>query len=115
MFVWFNLLTLTNTRFGSKLSTKTRRTILLGKQYYTLNGPNYLFLNFPKCVFSSFGEPQNIVFKLELLFCVFGAPLNSSKDPKVDPRAKQHKKKRVGARSLIHSTSGVGGCVGAQG
>jgi len=62
--------------------------------------------------FFSLGEPQNIVFKLEIIFCVFGAPPNSSRDPKVGPRAKQQKKKRVGAR-LTHSTSGVGGCVGA--
>ncbi len=52
----FNLLTLTNIGFGSKLLTKTKRIILLGKQYYTLNGPNQLFLNFPRCVFSPLGN-----------------------------------------------------------
>jgi len=36
-------------------------------------------------------------------------PPNSSRDPKVCPRVKQRKKKRIGAHSLIHNTSGVGG------
>ncbi len=52
----FNLVTLTNTGFGSKLLTKTRRTILVGKEYYTLNGANHLFLNLPRCVFSPLGN-----------------------------------------------------------
>jgi hypothetical protein len=33
-------------------------------------------------------------------------PPNSSRDPKVGLRVKQWKKKKVGARSLIHNTSG---------
>jgi hypothetical protein len=41
-------------------------------------------------------------------------PPNSLRDPKVGPQAKQQKKKRVGASSLTHSTSGVGGHVGAS-
>jgi hypothetical protein len=36
-------------------------------------------------------------------------PPNSSRDPKVGLRVKHGKKKRIGARSLIHSTLGVGG------
>jgi hypothetical protein len=39
-------------------------------------------------------------------------PPNSSRDPKVGPKTKQHKKKKVEARSLTHITSGVGGCAG---
>jgi hypothetical protein len=44
-----------------------------------------------------------------------GVPPNSLKDPKVGPRAKQRKKKKVGAHSLTHSTFGVGRHVGALG
>ncbi len=40
-------------------------------------------------------------------------PPNSSKDPKVGPKMKQHKKNIIGAHSLTHDTLGVGGCVGA--
>jgi hypothetical protein len=40
---------------------------------------------------------------------MFDVPLNSSIDPKVGPRTKQRKKKKVGARSLIYNTSEVGG------
>jgi hypothetical protein len=39
------------------------------------------------------------------------APLNSSKHRKVGPKMKQLKNKKVGARSLIQSTSRVGGRV----
>jgi len=42
-------------------------------------------------------------------------PPNSSKDAMVGPRVKQLKKKRVEARSLTRSTSGVGRHVGAPG
>jgi hypothetical protein len=49
----FNLLTLTNTRFGSKLLIETRKTLLLGKQFYILNGPNDLFA---QGVFSPLGN-----------------------------------------------------------
>jgi hypothetical protein len=52
MCMGFNLLALTNIGFDLKLLIKIRRTILLGKQYYTLNGSNHLFLNLPICVFS---------------------------------------------------------------
>jgi hypothetical protein len=52
----FNILTLTNIGFGSKVLIETRRIVLLGKQYYTLNGPNYIFLNLPICVFSPLGN-----------------------------------------------------------
>jgi len=31
---------------------QTKRTVLSGNQYSTLNGPNHLFLNLPICVFS---------------------------------------------------------------
>jgi len=41
-------------------------------------------------------------------------PPNSSRDPKVDSKAKQWKKKRVGARSLTHNTVGLGGHVGTK-
>ncbi len=34
---------------------------------------------------------------------------NFSKDPKLGPRTKQRKKKRIGACSLTHNTLGVGG------
>jgi len=40
---------------------------------------------------------------------------NSSKDPKVGPRTKQWKKKRVGACSLTCSILRVGGHVGVSG
>jgi len=40
---------------------------------------------------------------------------NSSIDPKVGPKAKQQKKKKVGAHSLTCNTLGVGGRVGAPG
>ncbi len=43
------------------------------------------------------------------------APPNSSRDPKVGPKAKQRKKKRVGACSLTCNTLGVGGRAGALG
>jgi len=43
------------------------------------------------------------------------APPNSLKDPNVVPRTKQQKKKKIGACSLIHNISRVGGCVGASG
>jgi len=42
-------------------------------------------------------------------------PPNSSKDPKVGPKTKQWKKKKVEARSLTRSTSRVGERVGALG
>jgi hypothetical protein len=48
-------------------------------------------------------------------FTTIDMPLNSSRDPKVGPRAKQMKKKSVGACSLIHSILGVGGRVRALG
>ncbi len=41
-------------------------------------------------------------------------PPNSSRDPKVDPKAKQWKKKRVGAHSLTHNAVGLGGHVGTK-
>jgi len=40
-------------------------------------------------------------------------PPNSPKDPKVAPKTKQHKKKRLGAHSITCNISGVGGHVGA--
>jgi len=52
----FNLLTFTNIEFDLKLLIETKIIILLGKQYYTLNGSNHLFLNLPKCVFSHLGN-----------------------------------------------------------
>jgi hypothetical protein len=36
-------------------------------------------------------------------------PPNSSKDPKVGPKVKQQKNKKVGACFLTRTTSGVGG------
>jgi len=42
-------------------------------------------------------------------------PPNSSRDPKVGPRVKQYKKKKVGACSLTLNTSRVGGCAGVLG
>jgi hypothetical protein len=42
-------------------------------------------------------------------------PPNSSKDPKVCPKAKQQKNKRIGAHSLTHITLRVRGHVGALG
>jgi len=41
------------------------------------------------------------------------APPNSSKDPRMGPKEKQQKKKRVGACSLTHNISRVGGHVKA--
>jgi len=38
-------------------------------------------------------------------------PANSLRDPNVGPKMKQWKKKKIGAHSLTHGTSGVGGCV----
>ncbi len=49
----FNSLTMTNIGC-SKLLIETRRTILLGKQYCTLNGPNHLFLNLHRFIFFPF-------------------------------------------------------------
>jgi hypothetical protein len=46
---------------------------------------------------------------------IFDMPPNSSRDPKVGPKVKQRKKKRVGACSLTHNTLGVRGHVGASG
>jgi hypothetical protein len=37
-------------------------------------------------------------------------PPNSSRDPKVSPKGKQQKKKKVGAHFLTRNISGVGGC-----
>ncbi len=51
MCMGFNLLTLTSIGFDLKLLIETRIILLLGKQYYTLNGSNHLFLNLPRCVF----------------------------------------------------------------
>jgi hypothetical protein len=42
-------------------------------------------------------------------------PVNFLNDPNVGPISKQRKKKRVEARSLTHSISGVGRCVGTLG
>ncbi len=42
---------------------------------------------------------------------LFRHTLNSSKNPKVRPKAKQQTKKRVGEHSLTHNTSRVGGHV----
>jgi len=42
-------------------------------------------------------------------------PPNSLKDPKVGPKTKQQKKKKVEAHSLTRSTSRVGRHVGAPG
>jgi len=42
-------------------------------------------------------------------------PPNFSGDPKVGPKAKQRKKKRVGARFVIYNTLGIGGHVRALG
>jgi hypothetical protein len=39
---------------------------------------------------------------------LYDAPPNSSRDPKVGPKVKQQKKKRVGAHSPTHNTLGVG-------
>ncbi len=66
----FNLLTMTNTWFGSKLIIETR-TILLGKQYYTLNGPNHLFLNLPKYVFSPLGNHKTLSPNWNFFFVFF--------------------------------------------
>ncbi len=44
---------------------------------------------------------------------IYDVPPNSSRDPKVGPKMKEWKKKKIGARSLTHNTSGVGGCDGA--
>jgi hypothetical protein len=43
------------------------------------------------------------------MWSVNDAPPKSLGDPKVGPKMKQQKKKRVGACSLIRSTLGVGG------
>jgi hypothetical protein len=42
-------------------------------------------------------------------------PPNSLRDPKVGHRVKRRKRKGVRACFLVHSTFGVGGCVGASG
>jgi len=44
----------------------------------------------------------------DFIYFVVDMPLNSLKDPKVDPRTKQGKIKKVEAHSLIHNISGVG-------
>jgi len=42
-------------------------------------------------------------------------PPNSSRDPKMGPKEKQQKKKKIGACSLTHNTLRVGGHVRASG
>jgi hypothetical protein len=42
-------------------------------------------------------------------------PLNSLRNPNMGPKMKQQKNKRIGAHSLTHNISGVGGCVGTLG
>jgi hypothetical protein len=42
----------------------------LGKQYRTLNGPNHLFLNLPKCVFSPWETIKHNI-QIETYFFVF--------------------------------------------
>jgi hypothetical protein len=54
----------------------------------------------------SFGLPFNSTHSLDSLVDM---PPNSLKNPSVGPRAKQRKKKKVGAHSLTCSTSGIGG------
>jgi hypothetical protein len=48
-------------------------------------------------------------FLFQMIWNGFDAPLNFSRDLKVGPKAKQRKKKKVGARSLTHNTLRVGG------
>jgi hypothetical protein len=44
-------------------------------------------------------------------FCInIDAPLNFSIDSNASPKVKTTKEKNIGARSLVHSTSGVEGC-----
>jgi len=43
------------------------------------------------------------------------APPSSLKDSITNPKVKTTKGEGVGARSLVHNTSGVDGCVGAMG
>jgi len=42
-----------------------------------------------------------------MFFC--DTPPNSLRDPNMGPGAKQQKNKKIGARSLIHNTLGIGG------
>jgi hypothetical protein len=51
---------------------------------------------------------MNKIIKQHIHYTNYDTPPNSSRDPKVGPRAKQQKKKRVGAHSLTHNTSKVG-------
>jgi NAD(P)H-dependent flavin oxidoreductase YrpB (nitropropane dioxygenase family) len=54
-------------------------------------------------------------YQKKILMQHYDMPPNSLKVPNVGLKLKQRKKKRVGARSLIHNTLGVGGHVGALG
>jgi hypothetical protein len=55
-----------------------------------------------------------VIYSMKFLIVHMMHP-NSSIDPKVGPKAKQQKKKKVGAHSLTCNTLGVGGRVGAPG
>ncbi len=52
-------------------------------------------------------------YKTPIVLRGFDAPLNSLRDPKVGPKVKQHKKKKIRVRSLVHDTYKVRGHVEA--
>jgi hypothetical protein len=56
---------------------------------------------------------RNVIIFIKPIF--LDLPPNSLRDPNVGPKVKKWKNKRVGARSLTCSTSGIGGHVGAPG
>jgi hypothetical protein len=58
---------------------------------------------------------MNKIIKIYIHYTNYDMPPNSSKDPKVGPRTKHRKKKRVRAHSLIGNISGVGGRARAPG
>ncbi len=54
-------------------------------------------------------------YNFTFFFESIDVPPNSSRDPKVGPRPKQWKKKKIGEHSLTRNTLGVGGRVRALG
>jgi hypothetical protein len=58
--------------FGSKLSILTNNTILLGRQYFILYGPNHHLKKSPMC---SFGNKKIVSPRRKFLFCDFVKPI----------------------------------------
>ncbi len=82
--------------YGPNLAPRQKKnTINLGSQFTSL-GANVVIIKY---------------FYFEKIHILGDVPINSLQNPNVGPKMKQQKNKIVGALSLIHITSGVGGCV----